>query len=41
MLRLDAGDIEDPIGGPPEVYQQCAAEIEEALKERVQSMEFK
>ena len=40
MLRLDDGDIEDPIGGPPEVYQQCAAEIEEALRERVKTMEF-
>jgi protein-tyrosine phosphatase len=41
MLRLDESDIEDPIGGPPEVYQQCAAEIEEALRGRVAGMEFR
>jgi protein-tyrosine phosphatase len=39
-LRTDGGDIEDPIGGPPEVYQQCAAQIEEALRERVGGMVF-
>jgi tRNA threonylcarbamoyl adenosine modification protein (Sua5/YciO/YrdC/YwlC family) len=39
-LRLDEGDIEDPIGGPPQVYQQCAAEIEEALRRRVATMKF-
>lgn len=39
-VRVDQGDIEDPIGGPPEVYQQCAAEIEEALRQRVQSLAF-
>ncbi|RIK81594.1 MAG: threonylcarbamoyl-AMP synthase [Planctomycetota bacterium] len=40
-IRMDGGDIEDPIGGPAEVYQQCAAQIEEALRQRVEHMEFK
>jgi len=40
-LRLDHGDIADPIGGPAEVYDQCAREIEAALRERVSHMEFK
>jgi tRNA threonylcarbamoyl adenosine modification protein (Sua5/YciO/YrdC/YwlC family) len=40
-LRLDQVDIDDPIGGPPEVYQRCAIEIEEALRERVKGLEFK
>jgi protein-tyrosine-phosphatase len=39
-LRTDDGDVEDPIGGPPEVYRQCAKQIEEALRRRVQVMEF-
>lgn len=39
-MRLDECDIEDPIGGPPEVYKQCAVQIEEALRERVARMEF-
>ncbi len=40
-LRTDDGDIEDPIGAPPEVYRQCAKQIEEALRRRVQVMEFR
>jgi protein-tyrosine phosphatase len=39
-LRVDGGDIEDPIGGPPEVYQQCSLDIEEALRRRVAGMVF-
>lgn len=39
-LRTDEGDVEDPIGGPPEVYRQCAKQIEEALRRRVALMEF-
>ncbi|MBX3425040.1 MAG: threonylcarbamoyl-AMP synthase [Pirellulales bacterium] len=39
-LRPDGGDIADPIGGPVEVYQQCAAQIEQALRERVADMDF-
>jgi protein-tyrosine phosphatase len=40
VVRMDGGDIEDPIGASAEVYQQCAAQIEHALRERVQSMEL-
>jgi tRNA threonylcarbamoyl adenosine modification protein (Sua5/YciO/YrdC/YwlC family) len=40
-MRLDESDIEDPIGGPPEVYQQCAIQIEEALRRRVSLIDFK
>jgi protein-tyrosine phosphatase len=27
LLAADGGDIPDPIGGPPEVYQECAGRI--------------
>jgi protein-tyrosine phosphatase len=40
VLRMDRGDIDDPIGAPAEVYIQCAQQIEEALRERVQHMQF-
>lgn len=39
-LRADGGDIADPIGGPLQVYQQCAAQIEAALRQRVAEIEF-
>jgi tRNA threonylcarbamoyl adenosine modification protein (Sua5/YciO/YrdC/YwlC family) len=39
-LRLDGGDVNDPIGAPKSVYGECADQIEEALKQRVQSMDF-
>jgi tRNA threonylcarbamoyl adenosine modification protein (Sua5/YciO/YrdC/YwlC family) len=39
-VRPDEGDIDDPIGGPAEVYQQCAAEIEQALRKRVETLTF-
>jgi protein-tyrosine phosphatase len=41
VLRPDGGDIEDPIGGPAEVYAECAVQIEEALRQRVKTMEFR
>jgi protein-tyrosine phosphatase len=41
VMRLDGGDIEDPIGAPAEVYEQCARQIEGALRERVEQMELK
>ena len=40
IMRMDNRDIDDPIGAPAEVYQQCAAQIEEALRQRVQHMEL-
>lgn len=39
-LRVDGGDIADPVGAPLEVYQQCADQIDEQLTiwvERLQS----
>lgn len=39
-LRLDHGDVDDPIGGPPEVYRICAAEIEAALKQRIEKLDL-
>jgi protein-tyrosine phosphatase len=41
VLRMDRGDIEDPIGGPVEMYTQCAEQIEEALRERVEHLDLK
>jgi tRNA threonylcarbamoyl adenosine modification protein (Sua5/YciO/YrdC/YwlC family) len=41
VMRLDRGDIEDPIGGPAEVYEQCAGQIEAALRERIDQMELR
>jgi tRNA threonylcarbamoyl adenosine modification protein (Sua5/YciO/YrdC/YwlC family) len=40
VMRLDGGDIEDPIGASFEVYEQCAAQIEAALRQRVERLEF-
>jgi hypothetical protein len=31
-LRRDGGDIADPIGGPLEMYQNCAAQIDAELQ---------
>jgi tRNA threonylcarbamoyl adenosine modification protein (Sua5/YciO/YrdC/YwlC family) len=39
-LRVDGGDINDPIGGPKELYKQCADQVEQALRERMQSIDF-
>ena len=39
-LRTDEVDIDDPIGGPPEVYKQCATEIEKAIRQRLAGMEL-
>ncbi|MCA9237794.1 MAG: threonylcarbamoyl-AMP synthase [Planctomycetales bacterium] len=39
-LRPDGGDIADPIGGPLEVYKQCASQIEQALRERVEEIDL-
>lgn len=40
-LCPDARDISDPIGGPASVYRECAEQIESALRERVNELEFK
>ena len=39
-LRADNGDVDDPIGGSLDVYRQCAAQIEKALRERVEQLDF-
>lgn len=39
-LRADGGDIADPIGGPAELYRQCGDQVEAALKERLDSIDF-
>lgn len=39
-LRPDGGDINDPIGGPKELYRECADQVERALRERMQSVDF-
>jgi tRNA threonylcarbamoyl adenosine modification protein (Sua5/YciO/YrdC/YwlC family) len=39
-LRLDGGDINDPIGGPKELYRECADQVEQALRQRMKSIDF-
>jgi protein-tyrosine phosphatase len=39
-LRPDECDVDDPIGGPIEVYRQCANQIEDALRLRVADLDF-
>lgn len=34
------GDVGDPIGGPPALYEQCAKQIEEALEKCVKELQF-
>jgi protein-tyrosine phosphatase len=35
VLKADGSDVSDPIGGPLERYERCAAEIESALAARL------
>ena len=39
-IRCDGGDIADPIGSPVEVYQQCAAQIDEQVQQWVDRIDF-
>ena len=39
-LRTDGGDIDDPIGGSVGVYRQCAQQVENALKTRLEAIDF-
>jgi hypothetical protein len=39
-LAIDEGDIADPIGGPVECYERCAAELKAALTERLANIEL-
>ena len=40
VLSPDGMDISDPIGGPTELYQQCADQILAALEQRISEMEL-
>jgi protein-tyrosine phosphatase len=40
LVQPDNTDIEDPIGHPAEVYEQCALQIEDALRRRVNELKF-
>lgn len=37
-LRTDGGDIGDPIGAPLDIYRKCAAQIEQALQQRLEEI---
>jgi protein-tyrosine phosphatase len=39
-LRLDGADVSDPIGGPVERYERCAAEIRAQLEARLDELEL-
>jgi protein-tyrosine phosphatase len=38
ILAEDESDICDPIGAPPEYYRRCAAQIQAALRSRVEDL---
>lgn len=40
LLARDRSDIADPIGGPLEMYERCAAQLEEHLKAWVDDLEL-
>lgn len=40
VLRVDRGDVSDPIGGSLEVYRTCAKQIEGELQQRIEGMDF-
>ncbi len=40
-LHSNGGDVSDPIGGPLGVYQECATQVEYALRERLEDLELK
>ncbi len=39
-MRADGGDIADPIGSPISVYQACAEQIEDCLRQWVDKIDF-
>lgn len=39
-LRADGGDIDDPIGGSVGIYRQCAEQVENALKQRIDEIDL-
>jgi protein-tyrosine phosphatase len=40
LLRVDGGDVHDPIGGPVGVYRECAQQIESELRRRIEELDF-
>jgi protein-tyrosine phosphatase len=40
LVQPDNTDIEDPVGCPADVYEQCALQIEDALRRRVRELKF-
>ena len=38
VLAADESDICDPIGAPPEYYRRCAAQIQAALRDRIEEL---
>jgi hypothetical protein len=40
VLSRDEGDIADPIGGPVEYYERCAAQIKAELIARLAELEL-
>ena len=38
LLSKAGRDIADPVGGPAELYRQCADQIEAALSERIEDL---
>jgi tRNA threonylcarbamoyl adenosine modification protein (Sua5/YciO/YrdC/YwlC family) len=38
LLACDASDISDPIGGPPERYRSCAAQLRSELESRLEQI---
>ena len=39
-LRVDGGDISDPIGRPVAVYESCAEQIEQNLRHWVDQIDW-
>ncbi len=39
LLSPDGKDVSDPIGGPPEMYERCAVQIEKAIAARVDALD--
>jgi len=41
LLRIDQGDISDPIGGSIDVYRRCADQINEQIEYQIQQLDLK
>jgi protein-tyrosine phosphatase len=40
VLCGDQQDVADPIGGPPELYRRCAAQIQVAISDRLEELDL-